>query len=1252
MAAQTLRKWTFIVFTLWACAAAAQPEPAGDEVRTKGIEQEWFREGNKEVGDLLDEGRYEEALQKNTALLDRAKQKFGAESFDAAVLLSTNGHIYSGWNKLDEAARAYEQSLALMEKLFGPVHGQVAIMQANLARVYSNQRRTPEAKALFEKAMAVAEKASGAESETVRQVLNLYTVFTANYVDKALAQKQSERLIQVTRKTLGPNSTELINAYVTKGQILAAQKQWPQLDDYVRDSVDKAVAEHGEQNTFVIQLLADFAKIYAGVERNQAAETLYRRIVDLAAKTLGEDHRFTVANYVLLANVLQLRAAHDDAIAFYAKAIALWDKAFGDTNHRIHDVYNSYGLSLRQRSRFEEAEKAFRAAMTISEKVLGDLHRYNVQPQINLAGLYQELGRYHEAEALYKTSLDISRKIARNADDFQVALVLDNMGVLYGKMGQPDEAEKYSTQSLEMFERIGGLNSRDVVLVLNNLSAIFSATGRSTEALNYTRRALQIVSERREMANDSIVGILLDNLAGIYSSRGDRQAAEEYHTKAYEFFVRVYGKDNPDVGIAAQNLGMINFELGDYRKAESWHRQALDIFARVYGKQNRHYAGSLRAIGSVVHKLGDNAQALALLDEALRIDLEVLPPDHPDLVSILVDKGDVHIAVGEFQAAYDDFKQAAEIIIRRQDDAQMRLFRQRALQGLIRTSDKLEDTGGDRQHFLTTAFSAAQRLGNSNTSSALAQMSVRFAGGNDALAQVVRDQQDLTQQLASIEAKLTNALGVYADKRDEKLIDYLRGHRSQLSEELAKLNDEVQAKFPAYAELSRPQPMSVADLQAQLRQDELFIQYVITEEGSYVWIVGRGVASWRRLAISEAEIREHVTALRCGLEDGGWSSEAGTPPCEKIFGGPPQDTLLPFDLARAHQLYAAIIGPFEKEIAGKHLLIVPSGALTSIPFQVLLTKAPGRQFASDTRSYAAQSWLAKSNAITILPAASSLKALRQFARESTSTAPYVGYGDPKLAGNPQCGKISVPDSCDTPADKPTMASQAVATLQTFFRSGQADTIAVSSLCPLPDTAHELECVAQSLGAGPETIHTGLDATEPLLKAASARGELEHYRIVHFATHGLLAGETQQVNQSLAEPALVLTPPAEPSREDDGLLTASEVAQLRLNADWVVLSACNTAGGDRPGAEALSGLARAFFYAGARALLVSHWPVDSAAAVKLTTGAFAAMRQDAKIGRGEAMRRSITALIDRGKSWEAHPSYWAPFVVVGEGGAAR
>ena len=164
--------------------------------------------------------------------------------------------------------------------------------------------------------------------------------------------------------------------------------------------------------------------------------------------------------------------------------------------------------------------------------------------------------------------------------------------------------------------------------------------------------------------------------------------------------------------------------------------------------------------------------------------------------------------------------------------------------------------------------------------------------------------------------------------------------------------------------------------------------------------------------------------------------------------------------------------------------------------------------------------------------------------------------------------------------------------------------------------------------------------------------------MQFATHGLLADETSRVANALDEPALLLTPPTTPTKEDDGLLTASEVSQLKLNADWVVLSACNTAGGgDDKNSEALSGLARAFFYAGARALLVSQWYVDSRAAVKLTTSAFAELERNPQIGRAEALRRAMLATMTdtgRPKSWTsaAHPAVWAPFVLVGEGGSSQ
>jgi CHAT domain-containing protein len=152
-------------------------------------------------------------------------------------------------------------------------------------------------------------------------------------------------------------------------------------------------------------------------------------------------------------------------------------------------------------------------------------------------------------------------------------------------------------------------------------------------------------------------------------------------------------------------------------------------------------------------------------------------------------------------------------------------------------------------------------------------------------------------------------------------------------------------------------------------------------------------------------------------------------------------------------------------------------------------------------------------------------------------------------------------------------------------------------------------------------------------------------VIDFATHGLLSGEF-----GLAEPALVLTPTA----ENDGLLTASKIATLKLNADWVVLSACNTAAADgTPDAGGLSGLAKAFFYAGARSLLVSHWYVRSKATIKLTTGAFMKLAKDPTIGRAEALRRSMMAMLDPTNPQEfAHPLAWAPFVLAGEGGAGR
>jgi CHAT domain-containing protein len=323
---------------------------------------------------------------------------------------------------------------------------------------------------------------------------------------------------------------------------------------------------------------------------------------------------------------------------------------------------------------------------------------------------------------------------------------------------------------------------------------------------------------------------------------------------------------------------------------------------------------------------------------------------------------------------------------------------------------------------------------------------------------------------------------------------------------------------------------------------------------------------------------------------------------------------------------------------------VPSGALTQLPFQVVITHKQDLAL-SGTETLRRAAWLARSHALRVLPSVSSLKALRRLAKESHASRTLIGFGNPLLDG-PDARYATLAAAARSKTSCSELPKQRVAELTSKrrgvlplnLRSGLADAGEIRSQVPLPETADELCAVARDLKASEKDIWLGDRATETEIRRLSEAGELAKYRIIHFATHGALAG---QVGGN-SEPGLILTPPDTATERHDGYQSASEIAQLKLDADWVILSACNTAAGNAEGAEALSGLARAFFYAGARALLVSHWAVASDATVKLITGAVERMASDKRVGRAEAMRQSMLALIDKGEPLEAHPAYWAPF----------
>ena len=477
--------------------------------------------------------------------------------------------------------------------------------------------------------------------------------------------------------------------------------------------------------------------------------------------------------------------------------------------------------------------------------------------------------------------------------------------------------------------------------------------------------------------------------------------------------------------------------------------------------------------------------------------------------------------------------------------------------------------------------------------------------------------------------------------------------------------------------------MPIPEAQGLLADNEVLLLFFDTLEDrttpdeTFLWAVTKSETRWVRIAAGKKALTEQVERLRCGLDASSWDDPNTWPEgpfkreqtrrlarCRQLTGTETitLEQLPPFHRANAYELYSLLLGQIEDLIKDKRLLVVPSGPLAGLPFQVLVTGRSAANPLADAADLRDAPWLIKRSAITVLPTVRSLSDLRKQRKSTRAAASYIGFGNPLLEGPSGADKTAwEKQKCSAgPSTVGAKANRNLARARANDLRGGGDVAKLRSLEPLPETADELCAVANVLGAQEADIYLGRMATETNVKKLNSEGALKDRRIVHFATHGLLAGETKNLSdQTVAtgqyaitmslfgEPALVLTPPPAPTETDDGLLTASEIMQLQLDADWIVLSACNTAGRDWLGARTLSGLAHSFFYAGARALLASHWVVDSEAAVRLITKTFEEINANPNLGRAEALRRSMLALIGSGGRNE-HPATWAPFVVVGEG----
>ncbi len=521
------------------------------------------------------------------------------------------------------------------------------------------------------------------------------------------------------------------------------------------------------------------------------------------------------------------------------------------------------------------------------------------------------------------------------------------------------------------------------------------------------------------------------------------------------------------------------------------------------------------------------------------------------------------------------------------------------------------------------AFRTAQLLRPSAAAMALVQTTARGAIRASAAAEDAKQLEQHRRELDRVKRELLATYERPSGAQRPRDIADLQQQEKTIQATIGRLEARLHAAAPSYAELAAPKSLDLKEVAGLLGSKEALVVFVPMQWHSVRLIVTRDRAVATELFANAARLEMLVRAILKGIAA--------------------EDEPARFEVAAAHALYEALLSDAAPMLAGmEHILFVPHGSLTALPMQILITRAP------DPRATLRdQAWFVRDHAVSVLPSVSSLWATRTVGSDRNGTAhlPFIGFGDPVLADwteDPSaCAQrlaLSRRPRSPNPAGlRLRAASQAQASV--------ADSEWIRSQPSLPESRCELQALSAAEGNG-SALYLGPQATEGRVKQMSARGELEQYRVVAFATHGLLPQDEDRVEEA----GLILTPPSQPSSADDGLLTASEVAGLKLNADWVILSACNTAAGDAPGSEALSGLARAFFFAGARNVLVSHWAVDSDAAVRLTTRLMSLFETNPVMSKAEAVREAELAFLEPGEPPElAHPRFWAPFSLVGDGG---
>ena len=772
--------------------------------------------------------------------------------------------------------------------------------------------------------------------------------------------------------------------------------------------------------------------------------------------------------------------------------------------------------------------------------------------------------------------------------------------------------------------------------LLISLSRAQIAQGNFFDAELTLREALKSALSERG-ANDVLAQAIVSAMAALLNDSGRFKESEVVLTNSLRILREIgVSQETATYLLARSRLTDTLVGQGRWKDALANHQVSLAALSADPVLSKRFQTSSVSAIIAMLHT-GQIDEADVLLKEKAGESQQWLGADHRSTAEFLALQAVARAKQGKLDEALAIFRKTVPLLVSATtEQADSSALRSQRLALVFETYlsvlGRVRGTVIEQQAGISAAdegFLLSDGVRNQSTQQAVVASAIRAAASDPVIGGDIRRLQDLDQEQASLHKILRDLMNVPADQLLPKVIADMKARIAAIGEDKREQRSSIEKRFPAYSNLVSPRAPSIAEARESLRPGEALLNIFSTSAETYVWAFKKdGPVAFAVVPLNREQVGGMVTKLRSALDPGEVDIERALPR---------------FDLDTGFELYSRLLTPVAAGWQGAtSLLVAANGALGQLPLAVLPTQKSALAIRRGMfyTEYGEVPWLIRQMAVTQLPSVNALVVLRKLPAGRADRTPFIGFGDP-LFGKEQIASSGSRRLRNLSIARTEPVTVAPATDLKPATTTTPDWVNYSKIPPLPDTRDEILSLAATLKADTtKDVFLGAEASKVNVKKL----DLSRRRIVAFATHGLLPNDFPGV----AEPSLAL---ANPQDGNHGLLTLEEILGLKLDADWVVLSACNTAAGDGTAADAVSGLGRGFFYAGTRALLVTHWPVESVSARLLVTSLFDRQARDPALSRAQALRQSMLSLMgqDSGAFAYAHPLFWAPYALVGDGG---